>query len=245
MPARRFFQPPNWARVFGLALSFVALACEGGQTGGEDTGNGFPADSPCNERVQAIALDDARPLGFSGAEVLASLPGPHTAALYWNASTQPLTLSPEQGESRIELSIEYTGGRVLWLRPPASSDGGAASSGLGCPGERLEIEVLVELKSAGGALDERFATRLRASGPQSAQLDHSLPLAGLSGALVVTAPPGISATLLSVNAWLDEQGFRGALSGSVTEESSQSPGSASGRVITYAEWPAPGAAARP
>jgi hypothetical protein len=244
MPARAFFQPPHWPLISGLALSFAVLACEGGQTGGEDI-NGFPADSPCQERVQVIALGDARPLGFSGAEVLAALPGPHTAPLHWNASTQPLTLSPEQGESRIELGIDYAGGRVFWLRPPASSDGGAPPSALGCPGERLEIEVLVELKSAGGALDERFATRLRASSPQSAQLVHSLPLAGLSGALVVTAPPGVSATLLSMNAWLDEQGFRGALSGPVTEESSQSPGSVSGRVITFAEWPAPGAVDRP
>jgi hypothetical protein len=206
-------------------------------------------DSGCGQTLRELALDDAGPLGFSGADVLAGVVGTHTAPLFWNADTTPLAVGPEQGESSIEISIEHSesaGGGVRYVDlEPTRVDAvphGATAAPL-CE-DRLEIPVFVSLSTGGGALAERFAATLVASSADSAALSYVLVAEDVSGSFAVSAPAPSSAPTVFVDVRWDDRGFRGTLSGQLVEES-RGRASASARLIIYAAWPEPRTNASP
>jgi hypothetical protein len=190
-----------------------------------------------------LSLDTVTPLGVSAARVLEPVLGAHSSPLLWSANTAPVTVGPEQGQSQIDLALSYDAGSVAWVHfaPATSNESGAASTLLGCPPDRLQVEVSVRLSTSGGALDERYTATLSAETVDGVAFSQRLPLASLVGALVVTTPEGIQASTLVVNAAWDVLGFHGTLLGEVTTQRTDPSGSGSVGygLLPYAEWPPP------
>ncbi len=246
------------ASALGALASFGVSGCLGGQTGGEVEGP-TPAlgnDLSCDEVIRAIAFDEPSPLGESAADALAPVLRVSSSSLLWSANTAPVTLGPERGVSEIQISIEYQGGRVLWTdsepKPAMSGAGGTGASGMGAgtaltalPAclDRLEVDVVASLATAGGALDESFPVTLRLDTAERVSLSHALLVADLSGSLSVSTSDGTSAPRLLVYAFWDEAGFHGSLDGEVatkrTIEQNPSSSSSSSALIQYAVWPPP------
>jgi hypothetical protein len=115
-----------------------------------------------------------------------------------------------------------------------------------CPSDRLEVDVLVLLRTGGGALDEAFMAKLRVSSVDAGTLDRELSLAALAGSLAVSAPPGISPRSLFLSASWDTTGFHGTLEGAITLQSgSGDQGVVGSGLIQYAVWPPPDDVASP
>jgi len=182
--------------------------------------------------------------------VLEPVLGTNTAPLLWSSNTGSLTIGPEQGLSQVELIASYRGGRIAWAHyVQPSPELGALPSTLSCAVDRLEVELEFELRTAGGALDERFVATVGAVAVDIAQLTTKLPVDELQGSFFVTTPTNVSAPTLQVNALWDVFGFRGTLMGGVEmlylgpSSSSSSSNNAGGAVgfgfVPYAEWPPP------
>lgn len=239
----------RWAWIAGLSTLAVGAGCGGGQTGGESP---IPASGGCDRALRAFALDEQTPLGASPNRVLEAVLGTSTSALLWSSNTGSLTIGPEHGLSEIELTATYSGGRVTWVHfvPPAYETGDTATTLLGCPADRLEIELDVRLRTSGGALDERFVGTLAATSVDNAQLAINLPISGLAGSFFVTAPAGVNADIMQITAVWDVFGFRGTLVGGVEmTDGARDAGSKGGSVgfgfVPFAEWPPPAGSSQP
>lgn len=243
---------PTRTLPWAIALSGALLGgCLGGQTGGEITRESpdepnpperpptFPGEAGCRDHFENIALADASRLGFSGADVLASALGTHRSTLTWNDKPSVVSFGPEHGASSVELTIEYHDGNVRFVTSdfvPSSS--GGPEPALGCSPDRLEVDVLVRLHTAGGALAEEFGASLVATMPNRATLSRELALDSLSGSFFVQTPASYHARALAVTADLDSNGFKGTLAGSVEQRVGTGPdGAVSNLFVTYASWP--------
>ena len=87
----------------------------------------------------------------------------------------PLSAGPERGSSEIEITVSH-GDRSV--RGPEDDE--ALPSCVG-----LHIDVLVTVRSTGGALDEQFEATLLARDPDQASLYADLDPAAVQGALAV------------------------------------------------------------
>jgi hypothetical protein len=224
-----------------LVVCAIGTGCgSGGQTGGEQ-----PVTSPvCQPVYENLGLDTPTPLGVTPASVLEPVLGTSSSPLLWSANTGSLTLGPEQGLSQLELGATYEGGSIAWahFEPHSDAPAGTSPALLGCPIDRLEIELGVRLRTEGGALDERFVATLGAPAAGDAQLSTRLALDSLEGSFFVTAPAGVSTPALQLNAVWDVFGFRGTLLGEVSMERrdpSGSGGTVSFGLVPFAEWPPP------
>jgi hypothetical protein len=240
----------RWALFAGLALCCVETGCSGGQTGGESP---IPAaGGGCDAVYEEFAIDALTPLGATAESVLAPVLGINTAPLLWSSNTGSLTIGPEQGLSQVELIASYAGGRIAWahyVQPSPAT--GALPSTLSCAVDRLEVELEIELRTAGGALDERFVAKLGAVAVDIAQLTATLPVNELRGSFFVMTPANVSAPALQVNALWDVFGFRGSLMGGVEmlylgpNAGSSTDGVVGFGFVPYAEWPPPTGNGRP
>lgn len=231
-----------------LASVGVFLAgCLGGQTGGEINGEGGtgaprppagPVQEDCTDERTVVALADASRLGFSGADVLALALGTHRAALHWSPPPHVVPFGPELGESAIEMSIEYHDGAVRLVKTKMSSAAGQEVPALGCQPDRLEVDVVVRVTTAGGALDEQFTTALVASAPGHASLSAVLAVESLAGSFFVDPPAQYRARTMSVKAEFSAASFTGSLLGVVEQQSGSGPDSSVSAIFTeYARWP--------
>lgn len=236
----------RWALITGVAVCCIGTGCgSGGQTGGE-----LPATGGCEATYEPLALDAQTPLGATPASVLEPVLGTHSSPLLWSANTGSLSIGPEQGLSRVELTASYRGGRIAWARfVPEVSDGEAAGPAplLGCGVDRLEAELEVWLRTSGGALDERFVATLAAPAADMAELTARLPLDSLAGSFFVTAPTGVTAPAVRVTSVWDVFGFRGTLMGEVEmtyhdPNASSSSGVVGFGFVPFADWPPPAGA---
>jgi hypothetical protein len=237
------------------------LGCTGSgpQTGGQ-TGTEGPQGTlnrgVCEPEPTEIAFDDDG-LGFSASDVLEVAGGTRTAELAWEAPAtrelQPgvtLSFGPEQGQTSLELSVEYQGGptrRVHYVLPESDAEGPVIAMDAVCPEDTLEVEVVVTARTAGGALDETFTTSLVAQDPQMATLSQSLELDALAGSFEVdlSAPDdGVSRSIsaLLLDARLVRGGMSGTLSGGVETSGDASADGmesvSSYALVTCANWPA-------
>jgi hypothetical protein len=234
-------------RLWGGALgSLLCAGCHGGQTGGEANDPIPAAGGQCEDALRELGLDELSPYGESPAELLAPVLGVSASRLFWSADTAPVSVGPERGESNIELTIEYQGGRIVWRdREPKNSAGTETTLPAAFPScsDRLEVDVVAHLATAGGALDETIVVTLQMNSSLRVGFSHSLLLDELSGSLNVSAPADVSANKLSVYADWDEVGFHGALSGEVTitrsDGAEPNRGSVGAMSIPFATWPPP------
>lgn len=123
-------------------------------------------------------------VGFSPAQVLALVEGSHEAPLFWNATFDAgpttVTIGPEQGASTLQVQVAAApGGARLMQADPQLYDDGCADA--------LELDVQVQVSTAGGALQESFVAPVRARVPDFAELRHAIPWDQIAGTLIAQA----------------------------------------------------------
>jgi hypothetical protein len=200
-------------RPFPLLLPVLALGCAGGQTGEETT-------LACRETRTALQVGQDSPLGFGAEEVLAAA-SVTSASLDW-LETNPRHL-PESGTAELSVSLEPRGtASFVESRNP---DG---SVGFPCV-DRVEVDVQVALATSGGALNESFASKLRATTPAVAELSHVFGKGNVSGTLSFDAASLAGRTVERVT--VDASFRNGELSGAVSAGIQQ----ISGEVASFQE----------
>jgi hypothetical protein len=158
-----------------LATALIAagvFGCAGGQTGDEGEAG------RCHEEARALALDEASPLGFSPAQVLAYAAGTHLLMLDWQPAMR-VPYGPEQGRSELSLGIQ-TLQRARFVQR-SLPDGTITLEDGGCCPDAVQLDVRVTLRTSGGALDESFDAVLEATREGAAYLSVLLkpPLTGM------------------------------------------------------------------
>jgi hypothetical protein len=218
------------AWLLALALGTNA-ACAGTSAGnpiagkgGTQTGNGDLASTAgqCDAKPSTLAsLTASTPLGFSAADVLAFASGSHETSIRWQPSDFAM-FAPESGKHALHLKLTPKGNKPRYVKysDRTSNDGGAGLlidiAGPDCKSlDALEVDVTLEIKSDGGALDEKLDGTLRASATNWATLHVDLKADMLGGGfkLVSTKPAGFKLVQLAVDLGLSPLGLRGSLSG--------------------------------
>ena len=152
----------------GAALVGCA-ACAGGQTGDEDAWPPFdpPVGSPSqvlcpveSEPTQSLDLEQPSPDGFSAADLLTLAQGRQQVTLDFGSQAERdgqrrdegLELRPSEADTSLQVELRYTAGAIRYHAPlPGSGN---------CPGA-ITIESELQLRSADGALDERWQVLLQ------------------------------------------------------------------------------------
>jgi hypothetical protein len=196
---------PYFVQLLTAALTLtVGAGCQGTETG-NPFGGGPPTQPPVGP-MQTVGKDQCEPkgvvvttfgsraeLGFAAEDVLAAITAMRNQTLVWHPF-EDLRYGPEAGEQglTIELVAQGTQVRVVDFEPlvrmqtsklpQTSQDSPTAAPA--CKDE-LQFEVEVVLKSAGGALDERFKATLRADGVDSVALAQRVDARDLGGSFAV------------------------------------------------------------
>lgn len=184
-------------------IAAAAVGCAGTSTGNpwEDPGENATSGM-CEEVKTALpSLDAASPLGFSAGEMLALAHGSEEVSLEW-VPNSAVTFGPEQGAGALSVSVQpHDGGKPRYVdRTPKAQRGGAepaigsAATGGLCP-DGVELDVIVEIASRGGALDERFESVLRATSASVARIYQQRKAPELGGSLEVALKTDSSAKL--------------------------------------------------
>jgi len=234
-----------FAARFGAIALFALTGCMGGQTGGEiheerpeppHVSEDASAGSGGCEAVRSPLSREDRSLGFSADDVLAIAEGRFATEIAWASASELVTFGPETGTLPFTLDLSFTENvqRVQWA--PKMTSGRGEAAGLGCPPEALELSVSVRMTSEGGALDETFATAIRATGPDLVTLEHRLDLESLNGSFTVTPrTSGTRPRTLVVSARFSEYGVVGALKGEIDVEGPS--GTAGHASVVYGTFP--------
>ncbi|MEZ4452965.1 MAG: hypothetical protein R3B09_26130 [Nannocystaceae bacterium] len=186
-------------------LAALATACDRGHADLED-----PFE--CEEVVTVLAGPEAASaIGFTAAEVLATVSGSHSAPLHWHQGA--IQVGPESGASELTVEVTYAGGEIRFV--DAKSPYGDEAGGQCAP--RLEIDAEIKLHTAGGALDEAFTATLRAVRPDVAVLAHEIEVDAIEGTLEVTSiePAEGKAAPMNLGVGIAAFGLFGAFDGGV------------------------------
>jgi hypothetical protein len=146
----------------------------GGQTGEEDYGC-LPVER------DPIALEASSPLGFSGADVLASLGPRQSRTLTYDAG----------GTTSLELGIDYAGGSVAFVQREFRSDDSGrepASSGMEIAADCadvVELGVTLTFATDDGAFDEAWPVILVADTAGTARVFYVFDPEALAGTFSV------------------------------------------------------------
>ena len=234
--------------------SVLVVGCIGTSTGNpigsgsrdvgkpEPTGPDLGEEASADDRCQVVASREVTegeqtPLGFAAEEVLANVLREHAETLHW----QPLTngsYGPESGDQALTVAMTRTSSPLRFVDYEPKS--GGPEIGGDCP-DALEVEVNVGLKSALGALDERFVAKLSARSKHVARLYHVLDADDLGGALAFESiGDGFMFTKLAVGLSATSFGTAGSLMPTFEKRSgdgaSSSAAVSSGRSGVLAYW---------
>lgn len=183
---------------------------------GEETGNGGRCEVVSSRDV---AEGEQTPLNFAPRDVLANVLREHAETLHW----QPITIGsygPESGDQALTVTLTRTNAPLRFVDYEPKS--GGPEIGGDCP-DALEIEVNVGLKSALGALDERFVAKLSARSKHVARLYHVLDADQLGGALEFdNISDGFMFTKLAVELSATQFGTAGSLTPTLEKRSGES-----------------------
>ena len=98
-----------------------------------------------------------------------------------------MSVAPEAGDVPVTIGVSYTGGAATYLDGLGSEADPPGTEADGCP-DRVEVELSVEVRTEGGALNERFDSVLSMQ-HRVGELWYRAPLRTLTGSLQVSAPP--------------------------------------------------------
>jgi hypothetical protein len=159
-----------------------------GLGGGEGTANGN-----CEELKTELDPSATTALGFTGQALIDLVSGTHTESLAWLQSN--VSYGPESGRSEITLVVEPLGAPRLVDREPRQRSGGGTGEGtlLGEIGvvcqDSMELDVRVQVSTAGGALAESVDTTVSATSTDFAKLALNLDLNDIMGSFEATVEP--------------------------------------------------------
>src|SRR5690606_15598410 len=159
-----------------------------------------------------VEFESSTEMGFSAAELLAALPEVYTESLRW-MSSDLWEASPEAGVGQLELRLRYSGEPILLREPVQDETGGPTSTEQmplieQAPQETLaddddttsegdlaaadcrslQINVQLEVRSAGGALNEVLEVPLLATSAAGGRFSATITVEQLQGALDVVWP---------------------------------------------------------
>jgi len=200
-------------QLMSALLAGLASACVGTSTGNpanpdpEIPNVGEASGGSCDEtKTKLASLDAESPLGFSAADILA-LANDHAQTPFEWLDRDGVTFAPESGMGTLTVDVEpRSGGEAHFVdRSPKSSGNsggpeiaiGSGESATACP-DTVDLDVTVQLTTAGGAFDERFDATLRAKGPNVARIYASRKAAELEGSFEASLDSDPSAVLESV-----------------------------------------------
>lgn len=149
--------------AFVIALALCALAflpaCGllGGQTGQEDKSS---SETGCEGSIVDIADSDGRAIGANAHQVVDRLRGPQRA---------PLTWTKLQTSTQVTIELDYAGDAAR-----------VRTDAVDCT-HKLELDVMLAIKTDDGLLDEHVPATLVATALDLATLDVTIPLAELNG----------------------------------------------------------------
>ncbi len=168
----------------------------------------------CEEEGTPLGLEEASPLGFSGADLLSLAVGAHATTFDWareGVDDTPLTLvlTSRDGARYIESTAVYPRG-----------GGEQPAIGVVCE-NRLEVEVAVQLETGDGAFDESWDGRLVGLAADAASTSQVLDPDDLGGDYEMDDDidePHYDERSLTVEARFDETGSSGAVRGQISGE---------------------------
>jgi hypothetical protein len=153
-------------------------ATDGDPTGGE-------GNLPCIDTPTVLAADEASPLGFSGAALLADKLGERETSLtFFN---EPTTLS-DQWKSKVlplTVALRHEGGEIRFIDSevnPDYDDSGNESGFDECT-DRIEVDVKFDFVTEAGEFDEHRDAVLIATTVERADLRAELMPPGIMGSL--------------------------------------------------------------
>jgi hypothetical protein len=177
-----------------IAMMLLCNACGSGGAdddgaGGATTGSsgsfssGTGGVTECVETPSAVATDEETALGFSGADLLATIGGIQGGQLYWiTGSTMYATHERAGTTTALTLAFDDAAAEVTFVE----------STGGGCPPEgegpcivcepRMDIDIALQVQTADGALAETVDVKLTTATVESASFTVSVPAASVAGA---------------------------------------------------------------
>jgi hypothetical protein len=228
-------------------MACILAGCNATDTGnpfdGDDREGGPSLGGQCEEVAEEIELAADTELGFAADELLSAIAGDHQTTLRWFDS-ENADRGSEQELSSITISVEPAGTARYVVSRPGGGDGAEISLGgldEACR-DRIEVDVVLEIVSAGGALDERVETVLSARNPDFAGAEVQLSADEVGGELelVATPPPGFEPDgppKLQFDVGFSSLGITGRVNSFATFRSSDGAvGQGGGQVL--AQWPA-------
>jgi hypothetical protein len=216
----------SWSRSVILSVCGCSLwglvGCgvtdTGNPYGDDDTGGEATNVDGCDQIKSAIELDAQTALGFNARAVVDLVGGEHAETLLWiDSSGTPF--GPESGRSELTLSVEPLGtGRFIDRSVPTNSGAGPAIEIAPLDGCRdsVEIDVRLQLTTAGGALAETIDTVLEAAAPDFASGRFTIDLTEVMGSFeaepVAPANSELTRSKLTGQLGFSEYGAVGAIS---------------------------------
>lgn len=208
-----------------LGFGFSVPACAGGQTGEGPPKTGG-VDDRCDEMSLEIDLDDDTALGFAPRHLLELASGPHTEPLHWRASPD-FSFGPEGGVGSLTIEVTPTEAPPRYVDSIPKKDTYDDS----CD-DHVELDVMLSIQSAGGALAESIPATLSAGDAYVVRFDTALDPAMLGGTL--TFESGSTPDELSLRGVFSQYGTSGTLE---TQSRSTSGHTASEERDLLATWP--------
>jgi hypothetical protein len=204
--------------VSAVVLAGLGVACSptaGGQTGEE-------SQTPCIEAEVPLQRHEVSSLGFSADDLLTTVGDASTATLLW-VPARSLSYGPESGASTITITILHVGNARFIESEVRANDSEALLHPV-CQ-DRVELDVTLSSATAGGALSEEFATRLKAASIGDIWLSHVLQPAQLSGAFAIDAQSLGTARFkrLTLEAHWSPELMRGLISAGIEQASGTGP----------------------
>ena len=197
-----------------LALAALTLAACSGQTGSESSG--------C-EAVSSteLELEEATPLGFSGADMLALAVGEREATLTWDKG----------GSTPLTIDAEHAGDKARYVERSFQNADSGREIAFDCP-NLVKVDVVLTFRTEDGAFAETFAAHLHASEAGEATASATRELSAVEGTYELTEVDTSDADSanLSFIIGFDASGATGTVSAHVTftEGDPNDPESAAG-----------------
>jgi hypothetical protein len=117
--------------------------------------------------------------------VLARATGEFASTLRWPAAGGNVSAAPESGDVPLMIRVSHLGGAATYVDGVIEGDP-PGTEALGCP-DHVEVEVSVEIRTDGGALNERFDAVLVME-QRIGRIRYRAPLRSLGGSLSLEPP---------------------------------------------------------
>lgn len=205
-----------------LLLSSAATGCVAEPEPLDDLDGEANGSSCVGTPTVLASVDEVSPLGFAAADVLSFAAGEHASPLFWReqGSESMVEVGPESGESTLSVTISHAGGEIRYVdMEPAEGEGGLeADLAEDCP-DQLEIDVMAQIGSGGGALAESIPVTLTATHDLLAHFSAAIEPEDIMGSMTVTSlDPQFDVGAIDLDVGISSYGLSGSITGMISAE---------------------------